>query len=366
MTFSVHADACYSSAKDIPATCNGGTLTQDTVSGSCRTLVCTNGASSMKAMACDKPDSGAKAYFEMYKQAATGSGVSSICLGSTCVGSNGYAKSGNFPICSGTPTNQTNTTAPPTNQTACFSAIKNAPLSCTGGSVTSDVVSGTCRTIQCAGGSGSIKVMACDKPDSGTKTYFEAYRQAASGAVPKVCFGTTCIQNEGYVKSGSYPICGTPVNQTNGTNPANSTGSLVVNQDFPQDSNVVFTCSLPGPSYTWNFGDGTVFTGVSRNDFYYHYYNSGTYTASCSANGQTASKSVSVVMSPNPIITSRDQKETHCWSAAQAIQGHSIATATATCQPARSGPSRTGRRPCSAPRMMSCCNTRSLVTASIA
>ena len=44
--------------------------------------------------------------------------------------------------------------------------------------------------------------MACDK--SG---YFEVYRQAYTGTPPKVCFGTTCIQYNGFEKSA---VCSAP------------------------------------------------------------------------------------------------------------------------------------------------------------
>jgi plastocyanin len=98
------SSTCFSSVKDIPASCTGGTVTQDTMGGTCRTLVCTNGGSSLKVLACDKPDQGAKQFFEMYKQQKVGSAVSKICIGETCIEGNGYAKSPNFPICTGSQT----------------------------------------------------------------------------------------------------------------------------------------------------------------------------------------------------------------------------------------------------------------------
>ena len=90
---------------------------------------------------------------------------------------------------------------------SCQNTVRNIPATCTGGSIASDTSSGTCRTITCASGSNSIKVMACDKPDAGAKQYFEMYRQSATGSTPKVCIGQICIQNEGYAKSTNYPIC---------------------------------------------------------------------------------------------------------------------------------------------------------------
>ncbi len=91
---------CYSGMQYIPAKCTGGTITQDVTNG-CRTITCTAPGSSLKVQACDKPDQGTKQYFEMYKQSQAGTAVSKICLGTTCISDNGYAKSPNFPVCLG-------------------------------------------------------------------------------------------------------------------------------------------------------------------------------------------------------------------------------------------------------------------------
>lgn len=89
---------CYASVENIPATCNGGTITIDNFDG-CRHLTCEASGKSLKVLACEKPDSGVKQFFEMYKQSSVGSGLE-ICLGETCVSSSdGYDKSSNFPIC---------------------------------------------------------------------------------------------------------------------------------------------------------------------------------------------------------------------------------------------------------------------------
>jgi hypothetical protein len=88
------AQTCYARVADMPATCAGGAITQDASSGSCRTIVC----GGLKVLACEKPD-WSRQFFEMYKQ-SDASGVS-VCLGGTCISSNGFAKSPNFPICSG-------------------------------------------------------------------------------------------------------------------------------------------------------------------------------------------------------------------------------------------------------------------------
>jgi hypothetical protein len=88
--------SCASSVKDVPVTCTGGTITKDVWNGG-RTIVC----STTQIVAWDKIG-----YFEMYKQ--SGGSTVKICLGTTCIQDNGYAKSGSFPICSGS------TTPPPT------------------------------------------------------------------------------------------------------------------------------------------------------------------------------------------------------------------------------------------------------------
>jgi hypothetical protein len=99
------SNTCYTSVKTMPATCDRGTITQDTVSGTCRTIVCGSGSNSLKTLSCDKTG-----YFEMYKQAQTGTGAK-ICIASTCIDGNGYAKSPNFPICTqGTQTSQPDVT----------------------------------------------------------------------------------------------------------------------------------------------------------------------------------------------------------------------------------------------------------------
>jgi hypothetical protein len=123
--------ACFNKVKDLPASCTGGNITLD-VTGGCRTIICENGSSSLKVSACDKPTSVNPAYFEMYKQLQVGTDVTQICLGSTCIGNNGFAKSDSFPICIGnqTPANDTplvNLTPPngtnQTNQTGNVSAV---------------------------------------------------------------------------------------------------------------------------------------------------------------------------------------------------------------------------------------------------
>jgi glucose/arabinose dehydrogenase len=86
----------YSSIQNIPATCEGGTISSDIFNGG-RDITCTATGKSLRIQAWDKPDQGVPQYFEMYKVSESGSGLK-ICLGTTCISNNGYAKSPNYPI----------------------------------------------------------------------------------------------------------------------------------------------------------------------------------------------------------------------------------------------------------------------------
>jgi plastocyanin len=251
--------ASYNSVRDIPANCTGNIIT-DSFSGTCRTIYCEGNTGSLQVLACDKPDSGTKQYFEMYKKTSSGS-TPKICIGPTCMQNEGYVKSPNYPITfDSSPTNTTppsNTTSPPANNTTnnstsnnsssntCASHVNNLPLTCTS-TITQDTKSGSCRTIVCGTSSNSIKVLACNKPD-GSPEYFEMYKQSSSGSPPKVCLANTCIQSEGYKKSSNYPICfadtSPPVNNT--TPPANTTNSTSppTNNTNSTNNNTTNTCA---------------------------------------------------------------------------------------------------------------------------
>jgi len=136
---------CYNSVANITPTCTGGTLQSDTPGG-CRTLVCANGANNLQVLACDKPSNTNPIYFEMYKQSSSGTGLK-ICLGTTCISDNGYAKSTNYPICTnGTTTNNTNTTdtTPPIISNGQPSGVLSTGTTSTTISVTTNEVA-TCR-----------------------------------------------------------------------------------------------------------------------------------------------------------------------------------------------------------------------------
>jgi hypothetical protein len=322
---SVYADTCYNSVSSVPATCTGGSITQDTMSGNCRTIFCGEGSNTVKILACDKPDSGAKQYFEMYRQSATGN-VPKVCLGNTCIQNTGYAKSGNYPLCVDTTNNTSNTTSPnnsSTNSTnatqnTCYSRVNDLPASCTGGIITRDEKGG-CRTVVCSNGGNSLQTLACDKGG-----YFEMYRRTQVGGMTfNICLGQTCLGDAGYVKSTNYPIClnNTTSNTTNTSNAA----SISVDPLFPQNANYVFQCNVSGfvpTRYEWSFSDGTSYVRngtrsapygaptyeqdnrVINNNIYHTFPGNGTFTATCVGidGAKTAGASMHVqVSTPIPV-----------------------------------------------------------------
>lgn len=95
-------DICIENVYYMPASCVGGEISTDTWD-TCRTLVCTNGSNSLTVLACDKPSQFGPTYFEMYKQGETGTQQLKLCLGTSCISDNGFARSPNFPICPDVP-----------------------------------------------------------------------------------------------------------------------------------------------------------------------------------------------------------------------------------------------------------------------
>jgi hypothetical protein len=349
-------NTCAAHVTELAASCTGGTITQDVFDG-CRTVLCTNGASSLKVLACDKPSNTNPQYFEMYKQFSSGTTVKEICLGATCLSNSGYEKSPLYPICTGgtqpptcTPTaevcdnkdndcdaqiDEGNVCAPvcsPTTEVcdsvdndcdgqideggvcgggACYNSVETVPVSCTS-TITQDTWNG-CRAVQCGTATNNIKVLACDKTG-----FFEVYRQSAAGSVPKICFGSTCVQNEGYAKSGTFPICtgGTPPPTCTPTTevcdqkdndcdaqvdegnvcappPSNTTSASVsIAPWYPKGRDYVFVCNTNGftpTRYDWSFGDGNAQYNSNR-DVYYSYGAAGTYAVSCTASTSSISK----------------------------------------------------------------------------
>jgi hypothetical protein len=176
------ADTCYSNVQSLPASCEGGTLTQDTMSGGCRILTCSNGANSISAKACDKPTSTNPTSFEMYRTGSSGS-APKVCLDGACIQNNGF-DSRTYPVCVATP--------PPVEDT-CYAGVRNLQAICQGGTLTSDTWDG-CRNLVCSSGSNTIQVKACDKP-AATPQYFEMYKQSGAGNGIGFCLGDVCFAN---------------------------------------------------------------------------------------------------------------------------------------------------------------------------
>jgi hypothetical protein len=217
---------------------------------------------------------------------------------------------------------------PPSNATnlSCANSVFQAPVTCTGGIITSDSNVAGCRQLVCLSGGNSVNVKACNKPDSGTKTFFEMYRQSASGIIPKLCLGaTTCIQNNGYKKSPNFPICpngtapfcgdgvvnqaseecdgsaGVGPNQTcsaacklqNVTGTNGTSVKLSIKPFFPIGTSYVFVCTATGftPTlYDWNFGDGDTQTNSNNMNVWHTYTTAGAKTVKCTAKNAVTSK----------------------------------------------------------------------------
>jgi hypothetical protein len=84
-------NAC-SPLQNTPATCEGGTVTQQELGESCRTIICEGDGNRLSVLACDKPSADNPLYFDMYKKSETGGGLQ-VCISGTCIGENGFARS---------------------------------------------------------------------------------------------------------------------------------------------------------------------------------------------------------------------------------------------------------------------------------
>jgi hypothetical protein len=282
---------CFSDVNDMVPTCNGGTISKDSSSGACRTLICGDGTGSLKVFSCNKPDGKIPVFFEMYRQSANNAGIE-ICLGGECMKNMGYSKSKNFPICVTTKyagannTNDSAITPEPSGEAqnasinittnpidsnvyinnalrgitdllgnlliqnlaagnynlkvskinhtdyiqsvslsegmnlslnitlqhvqveACHNNVQSFPLSCDGGIISAFSSGGSCRTFTCTNKEDSMRILACNKPDSVTPKYFEMYKQLHIGPTQfEMCIGQTCIRDRGYQKSEEFPIC---------------------------------------------------------------------------------------------------------------------------------------------------------------
>ncbi len=183
------------------------------------------------------------------------------------------------------------TPPPPQEPDASCTTLATSVASCGAGSITYDVMDGSCRTIICDHEGNSMSVLACEKPDSGEREYFEMYRQLQFGDAIEVCIGSTCIKNNGFAKSPQYVCDGTPpVIPDNGGTPDNNDTqpevSVSIAPWFPQDRSYVFVCEsheFSSATYDWNFGDGHAQWNTARKDVYHTYDAVGLYDVSCTA-----------------------------------------------------------------------------------
>lgn len=187
----------------------------------------------------------------------------------------------------------------------CFERLADVPASCAGGTITQDTMNG-CRTIICGG----MEVLACEKPDSGQKEYFEMYKLSPDDGI-EICLADTCISDAGYARSPDYPICTDEQDEpvcgnniveggeqcddgstqdgdgcTASCQLENGGVELSIKEWYPQGLDVVFVCEAPfaADSYKWIFGDGHTQTGQTDNVF--HSYDApGEYVAECTATG---------------------------------------------------------------------------------
>jgi hypothetical protein len=164
----------------------------------------------------------------------------------------------------------------------CHSSMKSLPATCTG-NITSDIVSGSCRTIACSSGGNSLKVQACNKPGDVNPAYFEMYKQSQTGAGVRICLGMTCIENEGFVRSSNFPIClgnatqNSTVQNISFASISPSAHTTVISEP----NNQVFSYILSNPSALgttsmWHL-NGSIVGGGTTYTFIGNYTSSGTY-----------------------------------------------------------------------------------------
>jgi len=192
----------------------------------------------------------------------------------------------------------------------CYNGVATIPANCTGGTITQDAISGTCRKLVCANGGNSVQALACDKPDIGTKIYFEMYKQSSSGVTPTLCIDGSCIQNNGYVKSSNYPIC-----IGNTTSPPNGeVANVTILSDLATEQNRVFACETPFnlTAIDWYVNNTKVFhkDNTTQNPLWptmTHFYNTfpgnGTYKVTCNATNGSRNASGSIIVNINTPLT---------------------------------------------------------------
>ncbi len=246
----------YYNLENMPASCTG-MITSDRYDGG-RHITCSGNGKTMSVDAWDKPTAEHPAYFEMYRSA--GSGLK-ICLGNICIEDTGYAKSEDYPITvTQDPTDPVDPPAedpedPPVEPPAgTYHNLEDFPVRCEGGTITKDLFNGG-RNIVCSAPGQSLTVQAWDKPGIENAKYFEMYKQQQTGSGVRICFGETCIAENGFARSPDYPIMVSdagddhePVYLNVEKIPASCEGGSITQDLFNGGRNIV--CSSTGKSLT--------------------------------------------------------------------------------------------------------------------
>ena len=159
-------------------------VTSDITNGACRTVVFSTQAGDIKIFACEK-DNG---YIEIYKQVAPEGIDYKACLANGCImKDNGFAKF--IPTITSTST---------TESIHAYKGIASLSISCAYNSVsckvTSDITSGTCRTVVFSTIDGNAQIQACEKTGGSIEVYRQSY---PSNFAFKACMGQGCVDNNG-------------------------------------------------------------------------------------------------------------------------------------------------------------------------
>lgn len=163
------------------------------------------------------------------------------------------------------------------NSQSVSGSVEKLSPACSGGNIVSDTFNG-CRAIVCSSPSGSLSILACNKPDNAPAQYFEMYKQSQSGTGISICLGNTCISDNGYAKSSDFTLSTTvqrPINPS----------SVTIEPWYPQGRNYIFNCNsnLQATTYDWFFGDEAKLLGVSNAQVYHSYNSAGNFLVKCIA-----------------------------------------------------------------------------------
>jgi hypothetical protein len=257
---------CYTSVQNIPASCAGGSITQDSWNG-CRTVVCSAAGSSLTVLACDK-----SGFFEMYRSGSTGSPTMNVCIGQTCLGNGGYVKSTNFPICSG---NATDTSAPVISNGQPTGAQSAGTTQVQLSVQTNEAATCAYSTI-----AGSAYNAMTPFSSTGATTHSSTISGLQNGQ--SYTYYVKCQDAFGNANSNDFAVSFSVSSSSSG----NPTAQMRIAPWYPQGRNYVFQCVAGGMTptyYDFYFGDGQKALFRTTNDVYYTYAAAGSYNAYCVA-----------------------------------------------------------------------------------